>query len=127
PPFSIAVVDDDDSVREALESLLKSRSFKVDSYSAAEDFLSSPRITTTDCLILDVKLEGMSGLALQQELTAARYSVPIIFVTAYAEDSLRTQVIAAGAIDCFIKPFDDDALLAAVELAVTARRSGAWS
>ncbi|MBV9273716.1 MAG: response regulator, partial [Verrucomicrobia bacterium] len=67
PPL-IAVVDDDESVREALESLLKSRGFKVSTYAAAEDFLSSSRIATTDCLILDVKLDGMSGPELQQEL-----------------------------------------------------------
>ena len=117
-PFLIAVVDDDESVREALESLLKSRGFKVDTYAAAEEFLSSSRIATTDCLILDVKLDGMSGPELQQELTAARHSVPIIFVTAHADETLRSQVIKDGAVDCFMKPFNDDALLAAVDSAV---------
>jgi CheY-like chemotaxis protein len=119
-PFLIAVVDDDESVREALESLLRSRGFKVDAYAAAEDFLSSSRIATTDCLILDVKLDGMSGPELQQELTAAGHSVPIIFVTAHADEILRSRVIQDGAIDCFMKPFNDDALLAAVDSAVNA-------
>jgi CheY-like chemotaxis protein len=118
-PFLIAVVDDDESVREALESLLKSRGFKVDAYAAAEDFLSSSRIAATDCLILDVKLDGMSGPDLQQELTAARHSVPIIFVTAHADETLRSRVIQDGAIDCFMKPFNDDALLAAVDSVVS--------
>jgi FixJ family two-component response regulator len=122
-PFLIAVVDDDESVREALESLLKSRGFKVDTYSAAEDFLSSSRITVTDCLILDVKLDGMSGPDLQRELSAASYSVPIIFVTAHADENLQARVIEEGAVDCFMKPFNDDALLAAVEVTVRTRRN----
>jgi FixJ family two-component response regulator len=117
PPL-IAVVDDDESVREALESLLKSRGFKVSTYAAAEDFLSSSRIATTDCLILDVKLDGMSGPELQQELTAGRHSVPIIFVTAHADETLRARVIEDGAINCFMKPFNDDALLSAIDSAL---------
>ena len=125
--FLIAVVDDDESVREALESLLKSRGYKVDAYSGAEDFLSSPRMSTTDCLILDVKLNGMSGPALQQELIVARHSVPIIFITAHADDHLRAQVIEKGAIDCFMKPFNDDALLATVEQTVRNRGTEASS
>jgi CheY-like chemotaxis protein len=114
----VAVVDDDESVREALESLLKSRGYKVDTYSGAEDFQNSPSRPRTDCLILDVRLNGMSGPALQQELIAARDSLPIVFITAHADERLRTQVIEAGAIDCFMKPFNDDEFLAAVELGV---------
>ena len=117
-PSLVAVVDDDDSVREALESLLKSRGYKVDTYSAAEDFQNSPSRPRTDCLILDVRLNGMSGPALQQELIAARDSLPIVFITAHADERLRTEVIEAGAINCFMKPFNDDELLAAVELGV---------
>jgi CheY-like chemotaxis protein len=117
-PSLVAVVDDDESVREALESLLKSRGYHVDTYSAAEDFQKSPSRRSTDCLILDVRLNGMSGPALQQELITARDSLPIVFITAHADEQLRTQVIEAGAIDCFMKPFDDDDFLAAVELGV---------
>jgi CheY-like chemotaxis protein len=117
-PSLVAVVDDDESVREALESLLKSRGYKVDTYSAAEDFQNSPSRPRTECLILDVRLNGMSGPALQQELIAARNAVPIVFITAHADECLRTQVIEAGAIDCFMKPFNDDEFLAAVELGV---------
>jgi FixJ family two-component response regulator len=121
-PSLVAVVDDDESVREALESLLKSRGYKVDTYSAAEDFQSSPSRPRTDCLILDVRLNGMSGPDLQQELISARDSLPIVFITAHADERLRTQVIEAGAIDCFMKPFNDDEFLAAVELGVSDRR-----
>jgi FixJ family two-component response regulator len=117
----IAVVDDDLSVRESLESLLKSVGFLVDTYSSAEDFMSSPRITATSCLILDVRLDGMSGPELQRNLLAANHSVPIIFVTAYETESLRARVIADGAIDCLTKPFNDETLLAAVESAIRLR------
>ena len=120
-PFLIAVVDDDLSVRESLESLLKSVGFKVDTYSGAEEFLISTRIAATDCLILDVKLNGMSGPELQRELKAARHSVPIVFVTAHGSEALLTRVKADGAIDCLMKPFSDDALLAAVETALGSR------
>ena len=120
-PFLISVVDDDISVRESLESLLKSLGFKVDTYSGAEEFLTSARIAATDCLILDVKLNGMSGPELQRELRTARHSVPIIFVTAHGSDALRARVMADGAIDCLTKPFSEHALLAAVEVALATR------
>ena len=120
-PFLIAVVDDDLSVRESLESLLKSVGFQVHTYSSAEEFIDSPRLTAANCLILDVKLDGMSGPDLQRELKAAGHGVPIIFVTAHETEALRARVIADGAIDCLMKPFNDESLLAAVERALGSR------
>jgi FixJ family two-component response regulator len=114
----IAVVDDDISVRESVESLLKSVGFRVTTYCSAEEFMDSPRLDTADCLILDVRLDGMSGPDLQRELKTAGRSIPIVFVTAHETEALRERMMADGAIDCLLKPFNDDTLLNAVEVAL---------
>ena len=114
----IAVIDDDISVRESVESLLKSVGFQVNTYSSAEEFIGSPRLDAADCLILDVRLDGMSGPDLQRELKAGGRSIPIVFVTAHETETLRERMMADGAIDCLLKPFNDDALLNAVEIAL---------
>jgi FixJ family two-component response regulator len=117
----IAVVDDDISVRESVESLLKSVGFHVNTYSSAEEFLGSPRLNAADCLILDVRLDGMSGPDLQRELKVSGHAIPIVFVTAHETEALRARMLADGAIDCLLKPFNDDSLLNAVEVALRAR------
>jgi FixJ family two-component response regulator len=114
----IAVVDDDISVRESVESLLKSVGFHVNTYSSAEEFLGSPRLNAADCLILDVRLDGMSGPDLQRELKVSGHAIPIVFVTAHETEALRARMLADGAIDCLLKPFNDDTLLNAVEIAL---------
>lgn len=120
----IAVVDDDISVRESVESLLKSVGFRVMTYSSAEEFIGSPRLGAADCLILDVRLDGMSGPDLQRELKTAGRSIPIVFVTAHETEALRERMMADGAIDCLLKPFNDDTLLNAVEVALRSRNEG---
>jgi FixJ family two-component response regulator len=117
----IAVIDDDISVRESVESLLKSVGFKVNTFSSAEEFIGSPRLDSADCLILDVRLDGMSGPDLQRELKAGGRTIPIVFVTAHETEALRERMMADGAIDCLLKPFNDDALLNAVEIALNTR------
>ena len=117
----IAVVDDDISVRESVESLLKSVGFHVNTYSSAEEFLGSPRLNAADCLILDVRLDGMSGPDLQRELKVSGHPIPIVFVTAHETEALRARMLADGASDCLLKPFNDDTLLNAVEIALRAR------
>jgi FixJ family two-component response regulator len=114
----IAVVDDDISVRESVESLLKSVGFQVNTYSSAEEFLGSPKLNAADCLVLDVRLDGMSGPDLQRELKTGGHSIPIVFVTAHETEALRERMLADGAIDCLLKPFNDDTLLDAVEVAL---------
>jgi FixJ family two-component response regulator len=113
--FFISVVDDDESVRESLESLLKSVGFNVNLFSGAEEFLEADRSVSTDCLILDVSLSGMSGPDLQRMLCTSSPHIPIVFITAHATESLRERVMADGAIDFLLKPFSEEALLAAVE------------
>lgn len=121
PSSLIAVVDDDISVRESVESLLKSVGFRVTTYSSAEEFMDSPRLGAADCLILDVRLDGMSGPDLQRELKTTGSTIPIVFVTAHETEALRERMMADGAIDCLLKPFNDDTLLDAVDKALSSR------
>jgi FixJ family two-component response regulator len=121
----ISIVDDDDSVRESLEGLLKSVDFRVEAFALAGDFLNSSALHATDCLILDVRMPGMSGPELQRKLIASQQSVPIIFITAHGDEAVRARVLGEGAVDCLLKPFNEDALLNAVHAALG--RAGAES
>jgi FixJ family two-component response regulator len=114
----ISIVDDDESNREAVSTLLKSAGFTVETFASAEDFLNSTHRHHTGCLILDLRMPGMNGLDLQQRLAAARSRIPIIFVTADADEAARTQAFQAGAIDFLPKPFREEALLQAVQVAL---------
>ena len=114
----VSVVDDDDSVRESLPELLREFGFDVEAFASAEEFLGSQSLTTTHCLILDIAMPGMSGPTLQRELTRQGRAIPIVFITANAEEKIRTQLLAAGAVECLFKPFSDTALLAAVTTAL---------
>lgn len=115
----IAVVDDDESVRESLPDLLRACGYAVTVFSSAEEFLASSFVGKTDCLILDVAMTGMDGLALQQELSRRRHSIPIVFITGNADESIRTAALGAGAVDYLFKPFSESALLNAVTSALT--------
>jgi FixJ family two-component response regulator len=121
----LSVVDDDESVRESLEGLLKSVGFRVEAFALAGDFLNSSALHATDCLILDVRMPGMSGPELQRKLIASEHSVPIIFITAHGDEAVRARVLGDGAVDCLLKPFNEDALLNAVNAALG--RAGAES
>lgn len=119
----IAVVDDDQSVREALENLIRSVGFEVKLFAAAEDFLDSDIPLQTDCAILDVRLPGISGLELQQRLVADGQSIPVIIITAQGDDKTQDDAVAAGAIAFLKKPVKEEVLLAAVESALN-RKAG---
>ena len=114
----ISVVDDDESVRESLEGLLKSVGFRVEAFALAGDFLNSNALHATDCLILDVRMPGMSGPELQRKLIARQQSIPIVFITAHGDEAVRARVLGDGAVDCLLKPFTEDALLNAVHAAL---------
>jgi len=114
----VAVVDDSESVRESLPDLLEESGFAVQAFASAEEFLTAEIIGETSCLVLDVGLPGMSGPDLQQELVRRGRVLPIVFITAQGDKSLRPRLIAAGAVACLFKPFSDTALLDAVETAV---------
>ena len=118
----VAVVDDDESVRESLPGLLRQLGFAAEAFSSAESFLASDVIAETHCLILDVAMPGMSGPDLQQELIRRRQDIPIVFITAAGDESVRLHLIAEGAIDCLFKPLGKTALLDALNAAFRVRQ-----
>ena len=114
----VAVVDDNESVRESLPDLLQQVGFHVYAFASAEEFLASDAVNETNCLILDVGLPGMSGPDLQQELRRRGKAIPIVFITAQGDKSLHPRLVAAGAVACLFKPFSDTALLEAIDSAL---------
>ncbi len=116
---TISIVDDDESVREAIESLMKSVGYIAKVFPSAGDFLSSGHLDDTGCLILDVQMPGMSGLELQDRLVASKSQVPIIFISAHCDADARARALKAGAVGFLQKPFSEDALLNAIKLSLT--------
>ena len=114
----VSIVDDDESVRESLPDLLHEMGFAVQVFSSAEEFLESDFVRLTKCLILDVGMPGMSGPDLQEELKLRRHRIPIVFITASRDDTVRPALIARGAVECLFKPFSDTALLSALQAAL---------
>jgi len=114
----ISVVDDDESVRESLPDLLREFGFDARAFSSAEDFLASDHIRETKCLILDVAMPGLSGPDLQKELTRRQQEIPIVFITAHRDKTVRPRLIKQGAVECLFKPFNDSDLLAALNTAL---------
>ena len=114
----VSIVDDDESVRESLPDLLHEMGFAVQVFSSAEEFLESDFVRLTKCLILDVGMPGMSGPELQEELKLRRHRIPIVFITASRDDTVRPALIARGAVECLFKPFSDIALLSALQAAL---------
>ena len=112
----VAIVDDDESVRESLPDLLREFGFAVQAFSSAEAFLASDCIGRTRCLILDIAMPGMSGLDLQQELMLRRGQMPIVFITAHADATIGPRLLESGAAACLFKPFSDTALLDALNV-----------
>ena len=113
----VSVVDDSESVRESLPDLLRELGYSVRAFSSAEEFLASDCIGETRCLILDIVMRGMTGPDLQQELMVRGQEIPIIFVTAQSDETVRTRLLEQGAVDCLFKPFSDTALCEALNAA----------
>jgi len=111
---TICVVDDDPSIGKALSRLIKSSGFRVKTYGSAQKFLDNDHTGRTDLLILDVHMPGMNGLDLQNHLMALGYTIPIVFITAYEDDTTKKKAMVAGAVAFFQKPFDEKELLAAI-------------
>src|SRR5215472_17390886 len=117
-PKMVAVVDDDESFRGALQRLLKSAGFPAQSFASAEDFLKSGQQDDTGCLITDSRMPGMSGLELQSKLNSDHCPIPTIFITAHGDEKMRLQAMRGGAVKFLMKPFDGETLLEAVRVAL---------
>lgn len=110
----ISVVDDDASVREALQGLLRSAGFSPEAFASAEAFLDSGQLPDTAVLILDVRMPGMSGVELQERLIASGWTIPIVFISGHGDEDLRARALLRGAVGFLKKPFSDEALLEAI-------------
>src|SRR5215510_2016906 len=108
----ISVVDDDTSVRESLQCLIRSFGFAVEAFASAEEFLNSGNLHNTRCMILDVRMPVMNGLELQRRLAASHREIPVIFITAHGDEAARSQALKDGAVDYLIKPFRAQATFA---------------
>ena len=117
----VCVVDDAESVRESLPDLLRHVGFATEAFDSAESFLASEALKEANCLLLDVGLPGMSGPDLQLELARRGVAIPIIFITAQGDKSLRPLLIGRGAVACLFKPFSDNAVLEALDAAIGPR------
>jgi FixJ family two-component response regulator len=114
----IAIVDDDESIRNALNGLMKEVGLPAQAFASAEEFLLSGQQQHTACLIADIRMPGMSGLELQAKLNAENCRIPIIFITGHGDEKMRLQALRAGAVEFLPKPFDDEILLDSVRAAM---------
>lgn len=114
----VAVIDDDESYRVAVQRLLKSADFLVQSFDSAEAFLNSGQQHQTGCLIADIRMPGMSGLELQSKLNSDHCPIPTIFITAHGDEKMRLQAMRGGAVKFLMKPFDGETLLESVRMAL---------
>ena len=114
----VAIVDDDDLMRTAVQGLLKAVGWSAQAFASAEEFLQSGQQRQTACLIADIRMPGMSGLELQARLNADHCRIPTIFITAHGDAKMRMQALRAGAVEFLAKPFDDEALLESVRAAL---------
>lgn len=114
----VAIVDDDESVRSAIEGLMKAVGLPTRAFSSAEEFLNSGQQNHTACLIADIRMPGMSGLDLQARLNSEHHRIPIIFITAHGDTNMRMQALRGGAVEFLAKPFSDDVLLEHVRTAL---------
>jgi FixJ family two-component response regulator len=114
----ISIVDDDDALRKSLDNLIRSVGWRAQVFHSAEAFLSSNQVAAPDCLILDIRLPGISGLKLQRQLAETNSDIPIIFITAHEDEDQRVQALEAGAVAFLYKPFYEEALLNAIDAAL---------
>ena len=120
PRLLVAVIDDDESVRESLPDLLREFGYAVQTFASSEEFLTAGDLGETRCLILDVAMPGMSGPELNRELRRRGGTIPVVFITAHNDEAMRPGLLAEGAVDCLFKPFTEGALLEAIQAAVRA-------
>ena len=120
----ISIVEDDESVREAIKGLMRSLGYRVAAVASPQEFLSSRQLRRTSCLIADMQMPGMTGFELYQRLSTSGKPIPTILITAYPDDGVRERALAAGVIGYLSKPFEEDDLLACIRAALTHGDSG---
>jgi FixJ family two-component response regulator len=120
----ISIIDDDESMREAIKGLMRSLGYRVEAVASAQEFLSSRHVRRTSCLIADMQMPGMTGLDLYQRLSTSGKPIPTILITAYPDDGVRKRALSAGVLGYLSKPFDEDDLLACIRSALTHARNG---
>lgn len=116
----VAVIDDDESVREALPDLLKEFGYRADVYQSAQQFLAADRLGSYACLVLDISMPGMSGIELQQEIERRNRQIPIVFITAHGDEDVRWR-LRGDKVECLLKPFTDTQLLEAIQKVLEVR------
>jgi FixJ family two-component response regulator len=114
----VTVIDDDQSVRESLPGLLREVGYEVETFASGEEFLAFGDLGRTKCLVLDVAMPGMSGPELQRELQRGGRPMPVVFITAHGDETMRPRLLEQGAVECLFKPFKETALLAAIGAAL---------
>jgi FixJ family two-component response regulator len=117
----VAIVDDDESIRAALQGFMKEAGLPAQAFASAEEFLGSGDLSQVGCLVADIRMPGMSGLELQARLSADRHRMPIVFITAHGDESMKMQALRAGAVEFLAKPFDEEVLLDCVRAAMENR------
>ena len=117
----VAIVDDDESIRAALQGFMKEAGLPAQAFASAEEFLVHGDLTRVGCLVADIRMPGMSGLELQARLNAERHRIPTVFITAHGDASMRMQALRAGAVEFLAKPFDEEVLLDCVRAAMESR------
>jgi FixJ family two-component response regulator len=120
----ISIVDDDESMREAIKGLMRSQGYRVEAVASAQEFLSSRHVRRTSCLIADMQMPGMTGLGLHRHLSASGEPIPTILITAYPVNGVRKRALSAGVLGYLSKPFEEDDLLACIRSALIHDRSG---
>src|ERR1700678_2837312 len=118
----VFVVDDDFSVREALDSLIRQAGWRPELFVSAQDFLAHPRVLVPNCLVLDVTLPGLNGLELQSLIAGERRDTPIIFITGHADVPMSVKAMKAGAVEFLTKPVPEDGLVSAIDGAIARSR-----
>ena len=117
----VAVVDDDESIRESVPDLLGELGYDAAGYSSAEEFLASEKLMSTDCLVLDLAMPGMSGPELHRNLIRSGHRIPVVFITAHGDQAVRASLREQGAIDCLLKPFSDTDLIETLGVAIAGK------
>ena len=123
PPPTVFIVDDDISVRESLELLIRHAGWQPETFESAQEFLSRPRLLAPSCLVLDVRLPGLTGLDVQKRVSADRPDMPIIFITGHGDVPMTVEAMKGGAAEFLTKPFGDDVLLSAIRQAIERSRA----